>query len=412
MKSFLLSGVHVGRIRVPAAGLLVLIGLFGAGLALGRFALPPEAPMTDARGPDAVDQRVETALGALAETTSSLQGRLEQIEQKLDAATDHARSSQTAADAALAEVRKLDGAVKTLAESQPEGAAVPDEAVTALQTQVAQLAEKIDRLTPSASGAQGLSEVAEKRIDDIADAVAALKTTLDAAVVRTPEGTGVDADALARTSREELQASLAELETKLRERFRALEDKIAVAPAAGAGAAPRAVVALERGVASGAAFAGELDAVARLMPQDPAIARLRPHAESGVATRETLARELKAVARALTQSGEPEAVEPAAQSSGVLSGFMAKVNNLVEIRKVETPDRATVAKAVADAQAGAAKGDLKGAAEALGPVSAGSGEVADWIARAGARFEVDAALGGLTRRALHGVAAAGKDSGS
>ena len=411
MKAFLLSGVHVGNIRVPSAGLLILIGLFGAGLVLGRFALPPDAPMDAERGADAVSQRLETALGEVATTTTALQSRFEQLERKLDAATDHAKSSEVAADAALDEVRKIDKAVKTLASTQTADGAVPDEAVAALQAQVTELAAKIDRLSPAVAGAQGLSAAAEKRIEEIAEAVAALKTAVDTSGAAASEAPAVDVGAIARASNENMNAAIETLEAKLQKRFRALEDKLSVAPAAGSGAVPRAVVALEAAAASGSSFTGELDTVARLMPQDPALAALRPHATTGVATRDALAGDLAALAAPAAEGGEPAAPTAGKQDTGVLSSFMDKVNNLVEIRKLDTADRAALGKAVEAARSLVAKGELGRAADEIEAAGKGSDEAAKWVARARARVETDAALAALTRRALQGVAAQGNGSG-
>lgn len=414
MKAFLLSGVHVGGLRVPAAGLLVLIGLFGAGLAIGRYALPELAPMSAERGPDAVEQRLETALGDVAASTSALQARLEQLEGKLDAASNHAKSAETAAGAALGEVRKVDAAVKSLAAQPAANTDAPNEALTALQAQVTDLAAKIDRLTPSADGEQGLSAAAEKRIDEIAQAVAALKTAVEASSTQAAETPTVDVDAIARTASEDVNAALETLEAKLQQRFKALEDKLAVAPAAGSGATPRAVVALERAAASGAGFTGELDAVARLLPQDPALPLLRPHATTGVWTRDALAAGLTRLAADLGKSDPAAADAPAEKSSGVISGFMDKVNNLVEIRKVDTADHAALRRAVESAKPLVASGDLGRAADVLEVALKGnlqkvkSAPLAGariWVMRARARVETDAALAALTRRALQGVAA-------
>ena len=411
MKAFLLSGVHVGNVRVPAAGLLVLIGLFGAGLVLGRFALPQDPPMTDARGPDAVGQRLETALGDVATTTTALNSRFEQLERKLDAATDHAKSSEVAADAALDEVRKIDTAMKSLAAKPAAGSDAPNEAVSALQAQVAELAAKIDRLSPAVAGAQGLSAAAEKRIDEIAETVAALKTAVDSSGAAASEAPAVDVGAIARASNENMNAALETLEAKLQQRFRALEDKLSVAPAAGSGALPRAVVALEAAAVSGSSFTGELDTVARLMPQDPALAALRPHATTGVATRDALAGDLATLAALAAEGEEATAGTPGKQDTGVLSSFMDKVNNLVEIRKVDTADRAALGKAAEAARSLVAKGDLGRAADAIEAAGKGSDQAAKWVARARARVETDTALAALTRRALQGVAAQGDGSG-
>ena len=411
MKAFLLSGVHVGGLRVPAAGLLILIGLFGAGLVLGRFALPQEAPISAERGPDAVEQRLETALGDVAASTTALQARLEQLEGKLDAASDHAKSAETAAGAALGEVRKIDTAVKSLAAKPAAGSEVPNEAMTALQAQVSELTAKIDRLTPSADGEQGLSAAAEKRIDDIAQAVAALKTAVEASNAQSADAPAVDVDAIARTASEDVNAALETLEAKLQQRFKALEDKLAVAPAAGSGATPRAVVALERAATSGASFTNELDAVARLLPEDPALSRLRPHATTGVPTREALANGLKTLAASFGEGDAPAAEAAAENGSGVLSGFMDKVNNLVEIRKVDTADQAALRKAVAEAQSLVAKGEFGRAADEVGAAAGGNNKATEWAARARARVETDAALAALTRRALQDIAAEGNGAG-
>ena len=384
--------------------------LFGAGIVLGRFAVPQDAPVSAERGPDAVEQRLETALGDVASSTTALQARLEQLEGKLDAASNHAKSAETAADAALGEVRKVDEAVKTLAAKPPAVSEGPTEAVTALQAQITELTAKIDRLTPSADGEQGLSAAAEKRIDDIAQAVAALKTAVEASAAQ-PDAPAVDVDAIARTASEDVNAALETLEAKLQQRFKALEDKLAVAPAAGSSATPRAVVALERAAASGSSFTGELDAVARLLPQDPALPLLRPHATTGVPTRDALAGDLKALAASLGESDIPAAEASPEKDSGVLSGFMAKVNNLVEIRKVDTADQAALRRAAESAGPLVARGELARAADAVGAAAGGNGKATEWAARARARMETDAALAALMRRALQGVAAEGNGSG-
>ena len=184
-----------------------------------------------------------------------------------------------------------------------------------------------------------------------------------------------------------------------------------VAPAAGSGAVPRAVIALEAAAASGSSFNGELDTVARLMPQDPALAALRPHATTGVATRDALAGDLAALAAPAAEGGEPAAPTAGKQDTGVLSSFMDKVNNLVEIRKVDTADRAALGKAVEAARSLVAKGELGRAADEIEAAGKGSDEAAKWVARARARVETDAALAALTRRALQGVAAQGNGSG-
>lgn len=182
-------------------------------------------------------------------------------------------------------------------------------------------------------------------------------------------------------------AALAGLETRLSETEKTLaepRDDVAVAEAI---AASSLKAAAERG----GPFVTELDTLAAMRPDDPAIARLKDHAATGVATRADLQERFPATAAAMI-----DATEATAPDAGVIDRLWGSARKLVSVRPVGNVPGTDPASVIARIEDKLKNGDLKGATlewDALPPAARTAG--ADLRSALDARLAVDDLTAGL-----------------
>lgn len=385
MKRFFLGGVHVGRWRVPAAGSLIVVAIFIAGL-IGGWYFGPEARVS---GPSvASDQRmpvVETALKDIASANTAISSRLEDLSVRLETVGEHARLAQTAADAALSEVRTFDTAP----------------ANQAVQEQIGKLSAKIDALAqnPPATNGQVLPRDMDARIASLSTAVADLKSAVEQmAAQQTPaQGVdGVDTAALLDAVRAQLKDGMDDVVTRLDALEAARLQSYQAAPSPIAGAASD----LQKAVDAGKPYQRQLAAFAAVMPGDPAITAISAHAPDGVPPRLALAARFEEIALDLTTS-KPGSAETADGDGNLIDDVWSRVNDLVDVRKSSDPGSRMLVEAVAAARAHVERDEMARAADALSAAGEGLTQAAEkWIREARARRKVDREMNGLLRRAL------------
>jgi hypothetical protein len=188
-------------------------------------------------------------------------------------------------------------------------------------------------------------------------------------------------------------------DTALAGRVQRLEGDQARIASAAAGAL--AAAALSDAAAKPAPFAGDLAAVARLLPGSPDALALTALAQQGAPTRAALATEL-------TDLGAE--VSTAARAPGKDASFMDRAfyafSRVVTVRRVDTQATGTDA-ILARAEHSAEDGDLEGAVAVLDTLPApAKASLAPWLDKAERRIEIDRHIAGLRAQAVADLAAA------
>lgn len=396
MKTFFLGGVHVGRWRIPAAGTLLVLLIFIAGLVGGRLMTAgPEAPAGDTATTRHLDA-LAAELKQLVDANQGLVRRLDGVGERLDTVSTAVGDARSAADAALGEVRTLQDGIAELAPAAP---AQVDES---LKRQIAELATRIESLgetVPQGATDPNRGKLVE-RMAGLERSLGELKDAVDKMSRSRPEAPG--GTPAAETALAELKAQLAEGLAAVVARLEALEaDRGAPEPADNrSNPAWTALSALQKAIDSGAPYQRQLADLAAAMPGDPAITEIAPRAPQGVPTRAALAERFEAVARELTGAPETDA-QASEEDSGLITDMLNRMNTLVDLRKSTDPGSQLLFDAVVAAREQLERGDLDRAAAALSAGGEGLTESAQqWITDARARGKVDGELNALLRRAL------------
>lgn len=277
---------------------------------------------------------------------------------------------------ALAErIADLGGRVEDVAAQASEalqaggGAGIDPAALDALRQRVAAL----ESAAPGDGG----------RVDS-----AMLESEIDALAARLDEALGSGAIATLRDRVAAVESRVAGLSERVEE--------VAAAPAL-RGAQQAAVViavgSVQDALAAGRSFEAPLQRVARLAPEDPAladaVAALEPFAPQGVATRSALQRRFEADAAAMHAAiGGDE---------GWVDETVGRLTSLVSVRqKGEAADRPPVSRA----EAALVRGDLAGAVAALSEIRESSPAADAWLTDAEARLQAEAAVDALREAAV------------
>jgi hypothetical protein len=147
-----------------------------------------------------------------------------------------------------------------------------------------------------------------------------------------------------------------------------------------------------------APFDRDLAAYERLAPGDPDLRALVPLAATGAPSREALAAALPDFAAAAVV-----AVREPGPGAGFLTRLWAMVGRVVIVRKVD-PAAPGVDGVLTRAEAQASAGELERAVQTLeGLPPAGRAQLADWLAAARRRIEIDRRIGALQAKALAGL---------
>jgi hypothetical protein len=166
-----------------------------------------------------------------------------------------------------------------------------------------------------------------------------------------------------------------------------------------AAAAALAAASLSVAAEGAAPFDQEVAAAERLAPDDPDLRALQPLAARGAPSRPALAAVLPDISAATVV-----AVREPAQDAGFLTRLSALIGRVVIVRNVD-PATPGVDGALARAQAQASAGDIAGAAQTLRTLPAAARPVvAEWLAAADRRVEIDRRIAAIRARALASLA--------
>lgn len=330
----------------------VIVG--GLALVLALALLAGIVMYTAASGPD--------RLGQLAQ-------RLEGIAAQAEAQGDRLAAAESAAAGLRSELTQVTTALGEL-----------QSAAEANRQTLDRLMQGLDELRNSAAVPADGAGTGEA-IGELRDSIAAI----DGRVAGLEQGSNLD----------DLTGRIARLEEEiagLRER--------AAEQAQSTGALGEAYAALAERVATGAPFAGELEAVTAELPGAPGLDVLRPLAAEGVATLS----DLKARLAEIAGQAPPAPVEdaPSADADGVWQTMRQRLQAMVTVRRADEADWAAVL-----ARAGEAldRGDLDAAiAEAEAAGDGAPGGLADWLADARARRDAQAALAEVSDAVLRQLA--------
>ena len=197
--------------------------------------------------------------------------------------------------------------------------------------------------------------------------LAALETT-----VTSQASTGADTAALDELRRKLAQAdealaalkgeiagnasALTETETRLTERLAEAERKLEEPRTDVEMAKAIALTALKSATERGGPFMAELDALASITPDDPAVERLRPHAATGVASRAELLRKFGEVADTILS-----AIHQPDPNEGIGQRLLSSALSVVKVRPVGNVEGTTPEAILARMEDKLQNGDLKGA---------------------------------------------------
>ena len=183
--------------------------------------------------------------------------------------------------------------------------------------------------------------------------------------------------------------ALSEAETRLTERLAQAEKKLEEPRTDVEMARAIALTALKSATERGGPFMAELDALAGISPDDPAVEGLRPHAATGVASRAELVRKFGDVADTILAAiHQPDPNESIGQR------LLSSALSVVKIRPVGNVEGATPEAILARMEDKLQNGDLKGAAlewESL--PEAGKAVSTDYVSMLKTRIEIETLVG-------------------
>lgn len=184
-------------------------------------------------------------------------------------------------------------------------------------------------------------------------------------------------------------SALGDAETRLTERLAEAEKKLDAPRTDVEMAKAIALTALKSATERGGPFMAELDALASISPDDPAVAGLRPHAATGVASRAELVRKFGDVADTVLA-----AIHQPDPNEGIGQRLLSSALSVVKVRPVGNVEGATPEAILARMEDKLQNGDLKGAAlewESL--PDAGKAVSTEYVSMLKTRIEIEALVG-------------------
>lgn len=184
-------------------------------------------------------------------------------------------------------------------------------------------------------------------------------------------------------------SALGETESRLTERLAQAEKKLDAPRTDVEMAKAIALTALKSATERGGPFMAELDALASISPDDPAVAGLRPHAATGVASRAELVRKFGDVADTILA-----AIHQPDPNEGIGQRLLSSALSVVKVRPVGNVEGVTPEAILARMEDKLQNGDLKGAAlewESL--PEAGKAVSTDYVSMLKTRIEIEALVG-------------------
>lgn len=187
-------------------------------------------------------------------------------------------------------------------------------------------------------------------------------------------------------------------ESRLSERIAAAEQKIEEPRSDIAMARAVAASALKTAIDRGGPYLAELEALASVAPDEPALAGLREHAATGVSSRADLVRDFPAAADAIL-----DAVHQPEGDQGIVNRLMASAASAIRVRPVGSVEGDTPEAVVARIENKLQNGDFKGAEiEWRTLPEAGQAAGADYKRALDRRVAVEDLVGGVVSGALSG----------
>lgn len=383
-----------GKAAIRLAGfVLALVLAGGVGGAAGWFAA-------------GLNQESEPA-DASAEI-ARLESQLAGLDARLNAAEDRPLTEMVPTEALRtfdSEIRALEERVEAM-EARPAGEAgasldeaaleaLLDEREGGLRAEIDGLRSAIESRPVAGGGAADLGPL-EEGFRTLEARLSAQDGRMDTELAAAEQRQSEANRQLSRATSEAIEGA----EARLSARLDALEVRLSEAEASAGGEAEAversaarilAFTALREAAQGSESFEAERANLARLWPNAPGLAALQPHARRGMPSSDELADSFPAAA--------------IRSASGETRRFLG----LFEIRPADTsPDSALAL--VGQAENRLARGDLSGAVEAAGRLEGAAAEAAsDWLVRARARLEIEAALITL-RNALSSDAAPGRST--
>jgi hypothetical protein len=274
-----------------------------------------------------------------------------------------------------------------------------DGAVTALSGEVAALKTQVSEaaVPPAAVDLQPL----EARLAALEEAKSAGAAPADPESVARLEGDvsrlsaelAALREAIARTTE-----AVSATESQLSDRIAATEQKLDEPRSDIEMARAVAASALKTAIDRGGPYLAELEALASVAPDDPAIAGLREHAAVGVASRADLVRDFNGTAdRILDAVHQPEG------DQGIFSRLMASAASAIRVRPVGSVEGDSPEAVVARIETKLQNGDFKGAQiEWQTLPEKGQAAAADYKRALDQRVAVEELIGGVVSGALAG----------
>ncbi|MBC7312455.1 MAG: COG4223 family protein [Rhizobium sp.] len=184
-------------------------------------------------------------------------------------------------------------------------------------------------------------------------------------------------------------SALTETETRLTERLAAAEKKLEEPRTDVEMAKAIALTALKSATERGGPFMAELDALASITPDDPAVERLRPHAATGIASRAELVRKFGNVADTILS-----AIHQPDPNEGIGQRLLSSALSVVKVRPVGNVEGTTPEAILARMEDKLQNGDLKGASlewESL--PEQGKAVSTDYVSTLKTRIEIETVVG-------------------
>ena len=285
--------------------------------------------------------------------------------------------------------------LSTLEANIASGTSSEGEKVAALSAEIAALKDSVAALSQAAGNSSvadrvtALEQSASMEISATNGAdLTALASRLATLESKTGDGTGNEALTTMRNG-------LATEMNGLRSDIAALKSDIAARASEPGLAAAVAATALRAAVDRGGPFGAELENLAAVAPDAPAIAALRDFAASGVPTRQVLTAEFETAAQAMMAASEP--VDP---NATMFTKLLDSAKSLVKVRPIGSIDGDTAAARIARIGEALAKGDDAAIATQFAALPASSRTAgAAFMARFNARAEADRLIADAVRAA-------------
>jgi hypothetical protein len=285
--------------------------------------------------------------------------------------------------------------LSTLETNIASGTTSEGERVAALSAEITALKDSVAALSQAAGNSSVADRVTALEQSASLEAPATNGAALSAlasriATLESRTGDGAASEALT-TTKNALAAEISGLKSELA----ALKTEVANSASEPGLAAAVAATALRAAVDRGGAFGAELENLAAVAPDAPAIAALRGFAATGVPTRQELTAEFENAAQSMMAASVP--VDP---NAGLIDQLLDSAKSLVKVRPIGDVDGDTPAARIARMGEALAKGDDAAMTSEFAALPAASrAAAAPFMERFTARAEADRLIAEAVRSA-------------